>query len=57
MSKRQLAGKVIVVTGATGVLGDAFNKALADAGAAAGILGRNTLVAQQRTEEILKSGV
>jgi len=56
MSKKQLAGKVIIVTGATGVLGYAFNKALAEAGAIVGILGRNSSLAHERAEEILKSG-
>lgn len=56
MEEKQLAGKVIVVTGATGVLGYAFNKALAAAGASVGILGRNNAVARQRAKEINESG-
>lgn len=56
MPGNQLAGKVIIVTGATGVLGNAFNKALADAGAIVGILGRNSPVASERAAEILESG-
>lgn len=56
MSKQQLAGKIIIVTGGTGILGYAFNKALAAAGASVGILGRNTQVAQQRVREILDAG-
>lgn len=51
-----LENKVIVVTGGTGVLGDAFTKAIANAGATVGILGRNEAIANQRVDEIKKSG-
>ncbi|MCC3159780.1 SDR family oxidoreductase [Hymenobacter sp. 15J16-1T3B] len=51
-----LAGKVIVVTGGTGILGQAFIDAVAEAGAAVGILGRNGAVAQQRAEAICRRG-
>src|SRR5688572_28121768 len=56
MREKQLAGKVIVVTGGTGVLGCAFNKALAESGAVVGILGRNIQVARHRAAEIRDSG-
>lgn len=51
-----LTNKVIVVTGATGVLGYSMNKALAAAGAVVCILGRNVEVAKERAEEIKTSG-
>ena len=44
-----LKGKVIVVTGATGVLGHSFIKALSAAGAAVGVMGRNEKVANEPT--------
>jgi NAD(P)-dependent dehydrogenase (short-subunit alcohol dehydrogenase family) len=56
MDKKKLAGKVIVVTGATGVLGYAFNKAIAEAGAMVVITGRNKVVADQRAAEINANG-
>jgi len=56
MRTRQLEGKVIVVTGATGILGYAFNRALADEGAIVGILGRNIPVARHRAAEIKEEG-
>jgi len=51
-----LENKVIVVTGATGVLGESFVNGLADAGAIVGVLGRNVAVANERVENIIKNG-
>ncbi|MDB5232714.1 MAG: 3-oxoacyl-(acyl-carrier-protein) reductase [Chitinophagaceae bacterium] len=56
MSQKSLEGKVIIVTGATGAFGYAFNKALAAEGAFVVILGRNEQVAKQRAEEITAEG-
>ncbi|MGI8893405.1 MAG: SDR family oxidoreductase [Bacteroidia bacterium] len=47
-----LKDKVIVVTGGTGILGNAFVNAIAEAGGAIGILGRKVDVAQERADEI-----
>jgi NAD(P)-dependent dehydrogenase (short-subunit alcohol dehydrogenase family) len=51
-----LAGKVIVVTGGTGILGDSFVNAIVEAGGAVGILGRKESVAQERADAINKNG-
>ncbi|MEY4936643.1 MAG: putative oxidoreductase UxuB [Bacteroidota bacterium] len=51
-----LEGKVIVVTGGTGVLGGSFVNAIAQAGGAVCILGRNEKIAQQRSSEIQAAG-
>lgn len=51
-----LMGKVIVVTGGTGVLGASFVKAIAFAGGCVVILGRNAEVAQARANEINANG-
>ena len=51
-----LQDKVIVVTGGTGILGASFVKAIAAAGGIPVILGRNTAVAQQRADEIIRMG-
>ena len=51
-----LAGKVIVVTGGTGVLGNAFVNGIVEAGAAVGILGRNKEVAEERANAINRKG-
>ena len=48
--------KVIIVTGATGVLGHSFITALAEEGAIVGVLGRNEQVANERVNEIVKNG-
>jgi NAD(P)-dependent dehydrogenase (short-subunit alcohol dehydrogenase family) len=57
MSKRfSLQDKVIIVTGATGVLGQSFIQALAGEGATVGVLGRNEQVANERVEQINGSG-
>jgi len=47
-----LAGRSAVVTGATGVLGGAVARALADAGAAVGILARSRGRAEALAEEL-----
>ena len=51
-----LEGKVIIVTGATGVLGEAFVNGIAAAGGIVGVLGRNEKVANERAESIIKNG-
>ena len=48
--------KVIIVTGATGILGHSFINALAEDGAIVGVLGRNEKVATQRVKEIVQHG-
>ncbi|MBK0379664.1 SDR family oxidoreductase [Mucilaginibacter segetis] len=51
-----LTGKVIVVTGGTGILGKSFINGIVAAGGAVGILGRNKAVAEERAEAINKNG-
>jgi NAD(P)-dependent dehydrogenase (short-subunit alcohol dehydrogenase family) len=51
-----LAGKVIVVTGGTGILGSAFINGIVVAGGAVGILGRNAQVAEERANAINQNG-
>ena len=52
MNLFSLKGKSIIVTGATGILGNAFINAIAEAGGNIGILGRNETVANQRANAI-----
>ena len=56
MEEFSLKGKVIVVTGGTGILGDSFIKGIVKAGGAVGILGRNKDVANERADAINKAG-
>ena len=51
-----LDGKVIVVTGGTGILGEAFIQGIAAAGGAVAIMGRNRKVAEERAEAVNNSG-
>lgn len=51
-----LKGQVVVVTGGTGILGGAFVEAIANAGAAVGILGRNESIANERADAINNRG-
>lgn len=51
-----LADKVIVVTGGTGVLGEAFVNGLAAAGASVGVMGRNEAKANERVEAVTQNG-
>lgn len=51
-----LAGKVIVVTGGTGILGNSFINGIVEAGGAVGILGRNAAIAEERAAAINKNG-
>ena len=56
MSDFSLKDKVVIVTGGTGILGNAFVDAIVEAGGAVGILGRKKEVAEQRAEAINKKG-
>ena len=51
-----LKAKVIIVTGGTGILGYAFIKALSNAGAIVGVMGRNEAKAKERVKEINDAG-
>lgn len=51
-----LKGKVIIVTGATGILGEAFINGIAEAGGIVGVLGRNENIANERVASIVKKG-
>ncbi|MDN3585367.1 SDR family oxidoreductase [Pedobacter aquatilis] len=51
-----LVDKVVVVTGATGVLGEAFVNGLAAADATIVVIGRNEEVASLRVNEVVKNG-
>ncbi len=48
--------KVIIVTGATGILGEAFVNSLSEAGARVAILGRNEAVGNERMNSIREKG-
>jgi len=54
--KFSLEGKVIVVTGGTGILGNSFVNGIADAGGTVVILGRNEAAANERADAINKKG-
>ena len=56
MENFSLKNKTIIVTGGTGILGNAFIEAIADAGGSVGILGRNETLANERAEVINKKG-
>lgn len=51
-----LEGRVIVVTGGTGVLGKSFIEGIAEAGGTVGILGRNRKIAEERASQINLTG-
>ncbi|MGH2646552.1 MAG: SDR family NAD(P)-dependent oxidoreductase, partial [Ginsengibacter sp.] len=52
----ELTGKVIIVTGGTGILGEAFVNGIAKAGGVVGILGRNEKIAKERVKSITQFG-
>jgi NAD(P)-dependent dehydrogenase (short-subunit alcohol dehydrogenase family) len=56
MSDFSLKDKVVIVTGGTGILGNAFVDAIVEAGGAVGILGRKKDVAEERAAAINKKG-
>jgi NAD(P)-dependent dehydrogenase (short-subunit alcohol dehydrogenase family) len=51
-----LKDKVIIVTGGTGILGNAFVSAIVESGGSVGILGRNQAVAAERAAAINQKG-
>ncbi len=56
LEQYSLEGKVIVVTGGTGILGNSFIEAIVEAGGAVGILGRKKEVAEERAAAINSNG-
>ncbi len=55
-NKFSLEGKIIVVTGGTGIIGQSFIKGITEAGGTVGILGRNEKVANERADQVTKQG-
>jgi NAD(P)-dependent dehydrogenase (short-subunit alcohol dehydrogenase family) len=56
MGDFSLTDKVILVTGGTGILGDAFIKGIVQAGGTVGILGRNQKIAAERADAVNAGG-
>lgn len=56
LNKFSLEGKVIIVTGGTGILGNAMIDAIVEAGGVVGILGRKKEVAEERASAINAKG-
>ena len=56
MENFSLQDKVIIVTGGTGILGNAFVEAIVEAGGIVGILGRKEEIAIQKAESIQSKG-
>ena len=56
MKDFSLKGKVIIVTGGTGILGNSFVDAIVEAGGAVGILGRKADIAEKRAATINEKG-
>jgi NAD(P)-dependent dehydrogenase (short-subunit alcohol dehydrogenase family) len=56
MNEFSLNDKVIIVTGGTGILGNAFIEGIVEAGGSVGILGRNEKVANERADAINMKG-
>ncbi len=56
MDNFSLKDKVIIVTGGTGILGEAFIQGIVSAGGTVGILGRNEKVAQERAAAVKAAG-
>jgi len=54
--KNLLTDKVIIVTGGTGILGQAFINGIVEAGGSVGILGRNRSVAEERAAVVNRAG-
>jgi NAD(P)-dependent dehydrogenase (short-subunit alcohol dehydrogenase family) len=52
-----LTGQVILVTGATGILGEAFCRAIGAAGGTVVLLGRNEAVGRTRQAALLEAGI
>lgn len=51
-----LKDKVIIVTGGTGIIGNAFINGIVAAGGTVGILGRNERIAEERVQNIIDKG-
>ncbi|AYL95644.1 SDR family oxidoreductase [Mucilaginibacter celer] len=51
-----LSNKVIIITGGTGILGQAFINGIVRAGGTVAILGRNKEIAEQRAAQLQKNG-
>lgn len=56
MNPFNISGKVIVITGGTGVLGSAVADSLSQAGAKIVILGRNQALIDEKVAELIKNG-
>ncbi len=52
-----LENKVVVITGATGILGESFVQGVAQMGGSVALIGRNENIGKQREEELTRNGM